>query len=81
MDLYINKIFHFTINKILILFNYSINSNIIYYIKITSKHSKDWESIKNYFIITLNKLSKTEDKNIFKVENQITLFKYNYGKT
>ena len=70
----INVILYNSINKILLLFNKSIRFDIFY--KIIK--FDDWSIKKDYFEITFNKLSKTEDKNIYKVDEKIVLYRYNF---
>jgi len=80
MDKFINKILHYSINKVLYLFNRCITANTVYYI---GNIGNDWKIIKkykDYFEISYNVLSKTENKNIYKIDKQIRLFKYNYKK-
>jgi hypothetical protein len=80
MDLIINKILFNTINIILFKFNKSINANIILYIDNKDEDWRKWISYKDYLEITYNKLSKTNNKNIYKIEKQITLFKYYFKR-
>jgi hypothetical protein len=70
----INMILYNSINKIFLLFNRSIRFDIIYKI-ITSC---GWSIKKEYFEITFNKLSKTKDKNIYKIDEKIILYRYNF---
>lgn len=70
----INMILYNSINKIFLLFNRSIRFDIIY--KIITYGG--WSIKKEYFEITFNKLSKTKDKNIYKIDKKIVLYRYNF---
>jgi hypothetical protein len=80
MDLFINKILFKSINPILQMFNKSITCNVMLYIDNKDENWRNWISYKDYLEINYNTLSKTNDTNIYKIEKQITLFKYNFKR-
>ena len=80
MDKYINVILYNTINRVLFLFNRCITANTMFYIDNSNDNWRKWVSYKDYFEINYNVLSKTDNKNYYKVENQITLFKYKFKR-
>jgi len=80
IDYYINVILYNTINKILVLFNRSIRADIFNKVLNGKSHFREWKIKKEYFIITYNKIVKTEDKNIYRILDQKTLFKYKFKR-
>lgn len=69
-----------TINRILIPFNRLISSDTIYYIKNSNDHWREWEFSKDYFSINYSIISKTDNKNYYRIEKQIKLFKYQFKR-
>jgi hypothetical protein len=52
----------------------------MFYIDNSNDNWRKWVSYKDYFEINYNVLSKTDNKNYYKVENQITLFNYKFKR-
>jgi hypothetical protein len=80
MKIIINVILYKTINRVLLLFNRCIIFDIIFYIDNKNDNWKEWVSYKDYFEINYNIVSKTDNKNYYKIEKQITLFKYKFKR-
>jgi hypothetical protein len=80
MHKYINVILYNTINRILLLFNRCITAKTIFYIDNLADGWREWVSYKDYFEVNYNVVSKTDNKNYYKIEKQITLFKYKFKR-
>lgn len=80
MHKYINVILYHTINRILLLFNRCITFDTILYVGNLDDDWKKWEHYKDYFEINYNIVSKTDNKNYYKIEKQIKLFKYKFKR-
>ncbi len=80
IDYYINVILYNTINKILVLFNRSIRADTFSKVLNNKSHFREWKIKKDYFVITYNKIAKTNNKNIYRILEQKTLFKYKFKK-
>lgn len=80
MDYIINMILHQTINRILLLFNRCITCNTMLYIDNKDDDWREWVSYKDYFEINYNIISKTNNKNYYRIEKQTNLFKYKFKR-
>lgn len=80
MDYIINMILHQTINRILLLFNRCITCNTILYVNNLDDNWKEWVYYKDYYEINYNIVSKTDNKNYYRIEKQINLFKYKFKR-
>lgn len=80
MNLFINKILHYAFNLILYKFNRCITCNTMLYIDNKYDDSREWVFYKDYFEINYNIISKTNNKNYYKIEKQINLFKYKFKR-
>lgn len=80
MDYIINMILHKTINRVLLLFNRCITCNTMLYIDNKDDDWREWVSYKDYFEINYNIVSKTDNKDYYRIEKQISLFKYKFRR-